>query len=258
MALIKVLPWKGFEPEYWFITEIFQDLRLKKTRVGLALYKSQAERAIDKAKTEDDWAGLIGRQNYDPTIHQVTVDGVGHSLQDLYALVKANTVNTYFNDAVNDVAVTDYPAIPATGAWLPTGSKWNYNGTAVQAKVGHFRTTVNPTTTPPLFSLINATPTAIAWAENQSVIYGDLRTHSGTTYKCIQAHTTQADWTPNLVPALWEVIPSVPGVWQAGIAVLVNEEYTYTPNGLTYKVLQSHTTQVGWEPPNVPALWQQL
>ena len=28
----------------------------------------------------------------------------------------------------------------------------------------------------------------------------------GKLYKCIQAHTTQADWTPDITPALWTVI----------------------------------------------------
>src|SRR5229473_1797439 len=26
-------------------------------------------------------------------------------------------------------------------------------------------------------------------------------------------------------------------------------------NGVEYKCIQAHTSQVGWEPPNVPALW---
>jgi len=29
-----------------------------------------------------------------------------------------------------------------------------------------------------------------------------------------------------------------------------------TYGGATYKCIQAHTSQVGWEPPNVPALWQ--
>ncbi|TDD13935.1 hypothetical protein E1218_33775, partial [Kribbella turkmenica] len=29
-------------------------------------------------------------------------------------------------------------------------------------------------------------------------------------------------------------------------------------NGLTYKCIQGHTSQTGWEPPNVPALWGQV
>src|SRR5712692_331380 len=27
-------------------------------------------------------------------------------------------------------------------------------------------------------------------------------------------------------------------------------------NGVEYKCIQAHTSEVGWEPPNVPALWQ--
>lgn len=42
-----------------------------------------------------------------------------------------------------------------------------------------------------------------AWAPGQSVSIGDLRTYNGVTYSCIQAHTTQAGWTPPAVPALW-------------------------------------------------------
>ncbi|HWH00379.1 MAG TPA: carbohydrate-binding protein, partial [Pilimelia sp.] len=33
---------------------------------------------------------------------------------------------------------------------------------------------------------------------------------------------------------------------------------TVTYNGVTYRCWQSHTSQSGWEPPNVPALWQRV
>lgn len=29
---------------------------------------------------------------------------------------------------------------------------------------------------------------------------------NGTLYRCLQAHTSQADWTPDVVPSLWTVI----------------------------------------------------
>ena len=32
----------------------------------------------------------------------------------------------------------------------------------------------------------------------------------------------------------------------------------FISNGFTYKCLQAHTSQVGWDPPNVPALWQKI
>jgi chitinase len=44
--------------------------------------------------------------------------------------------------------------------------------------------------------------------------------------------------------------------WVAGHAYKVGDQVTYA--GISYKCLQAHTSLVGWEPPNVPALWQHL
>ncbi|WP_084959218.1 carbohydrate-binding protein [Thermoactinospora rubra] len=42
--------------------------------------------------------------------------------------------------------------------------------------------------------------------------------------------------------------------WKAGTAYAVGALVTY--NGVTYRCLQAHTAQIGWEPPGTPALWQ--
>src|SRR5688572_5574163 len=44
------------------------------------------------------------------------------------------------------------------------------------------------------------------------------------------------------------------GPWAPNVAYAVNDTATY--GGSTYKCLQAHTSLTGWEPPNVPALWQ--
>ena len=41
--------------------------------------------------------------------------------------------------------------------------------------------------------------------------------------------------------------------WEAGTAYAVDDRRKY--EGLLYKCVQAHTSQLGWEPPNVPALW---
>src|SRR5260370_442559 len=41
--------------------------------------------------------------------------------------------------------------------------------------------------------------------------------------------------------------------WQPWTAYTAGTLVTF--NGTTYKCIQSHTSQPGWEPPNVPALW---
>jgi hypothetical protein len=50
--------------------------------------------------------------------------------------------------------------------------------------------------------------------------------------------------------------PPPPGTsaWAPGVAYTVGELVTY--EGHTYKCLQSHTSEVGWDPVDAPALWQ--
>ncbi|GAA1359419.1 MULTISPECIES: lytic polysaccharide monooxygenase [Catellatospora] len=50
--------------------------------------------------------------------------------------------------------------------------------------------------------------------------------------------------------------PPAGGTWAAGTAYAVGATVTY--GGLSYRCLQAHTALAGWEPPNVPALWQRI
>src|SRR5215471_12901601 len=42
--------------------------------------------------------------------------------------------------------------------------------------------------------------------------------------------------------------------WQPNTSYSVGSLVMF--NGVEYKCIQAHTSLVGWEPPNVPALWQ--
>ena len=44
------------------------------------------------------------------------------------------------------------------------------------------------------------------WAIGRAYSAGDRVQYGGTLYKCVQAHTSQADWTPDATPALWVVV----------------------------------------------------
>jgi len=71
-------------------------------------------------------------------------------------------------------------------------------------------------------------------------------------------------WAPGLDPRWWEDLTPVvePPIgetpaWDGNAkAYAVNDEVTY--EGFTYKCLQAHTSQAGWTPVVVPALWQKL
>ncbi len=46
---------------------------------------------------------------------------------------------------------------------------------------------------------------ATAWAANKGYATGALVQYQGKVYSCLQAHTSQAGWTPSAVPALWQL-----------------------------------------------------
>ncbi|MET7421651.1 lytic polysaccharide monooxygenase [Dactylosporangium sp. NPDC005555] len=60
--------------------------------------------------------------------------------------------------------------------------------------------------------------------------------------------------TPTPTPTATQ--PPAGGTWAAGTAYAVGARVTY--GGVTYQCRQAHTAIAGWEPPNVPALWQRV
>ncbi|HCA85662.1 MAG TPA: serine protease [Streptomyces sp.] len=46
------------------------------------------------------------------------------------------------------------------------------------------------------------------------------------------------------------------GTWAAGTVYTAGDQVTY--GSATYRCLQGHQAQAGWQPPNVPALWQRV
>ena len=45
-----------------------------------------------------------------------------------------------------------------------------------------------------------------AWATDTAYVVGDRVQYNGVLYKCVQAHTSQADWMPDATPALWVIV----------------------------------------------------
>lgn len=72
-----------------------------------------------------------------------------------------------------------------------------------------------------------------AWVAGASVQVGQRYQYGGQLYKVVQAHTTQADWTPDKTPALWAAVAADPqqGTLDNPIPAVRGMEYIY---GLYY------------------------
>ena len=97
-----------------------------------------------------------------------------------------------------------------------------------------------------LAALANAYP---AWQAGEAVAVDDLRSYGDMLWKATQAHTTQADWQPDVAVSLWvrtappDVIPEWRQPLGAHDAYPVG--YQVTHNG---QVWTSNTAANVWEP----------
>lgn len=173
-------------------------------------------------------------------------------------------------------ATITYPPLPDAGEQVESGQIYTHGEGLVMARQNHTRTNDDPADVLALFIAYRHPEKGLGWIPAETVEVGTLREHDGRMYRARQGHTTQDDYRPPDVPALWHPVEAAADdedidtatddtgddalregadypEWQAGVDVSVGEVYTY--DGATYRVVQAHTTQVGWEPPTVAALW---
>lgn len=94
------------------------------------------------------------------------------------------------------------------------------------------------------------------WAIGRAYAVGYRVQHGGTLYKCVQAHTSQADWTPDATPALWVVVsideyPEWVQPTGAHDAYNTGDKVSY--NGTLYKSLIDGNV---YSPDAYPAGWE--
>lgn len=147
-----------------------------------------------------------------------------------------------------------YKPLPDSG-WLEAGSIYGYGGGLVIVRQAHSRTADAPADVPALFTVYRAGgPDVLEWVAGEKVETGTRRTYGGKTWAAVQGHYTQADYQPDKTPALWkEVTAGGPGEWDFPVAYKVDDVVTY--GSAQYRCVQGHTSQAGWTPDVVPALW---
>ncbi|HLZ58871.1 MAG TPA: carbohydrate-binding protein, partial [Ktedonosporobacter sp.] len=141
-------------------------------------------------------------------------------------------------------------------------------------------TPTTPTATPVPTSTPTPIPGVQPWNGNgHHYNVGDQVSFQGNVYKCLQAHTSQPDWSPTAAPSLWQLVGSggggptptpaptmtptpptptpVPGVlpWDSnGHHYNVGDQVSF--QGHVYRCLQAHTSQPDWSPTAAASLWQ--
>lgn len=92
----------------------------------------------------------------------------------------------------------------------------------------------------------------------KAVAVGDVVQYQGNLYRCVQAHTTQADWRPNVTPALWVRFHEVEDGPQPWVQPVGAHDAYNAGDKVTYKgnVYESLINANVWSPEAYPAGWK--
>ncbi len=94
------------------------------------------------------------------------------------------------------------------------------------------------------------------WEVGVAYAAGDLVRFEGIIYVAIQGHTSQADWAPPIVPALWQTpTPATPPAVEWTPNTIYDEGSEVTFEGETFRARFTFTSFAGQFPPLLPALW---
>ncbi|MFJ3789584.1 M28 family peptidase [Kitasatospora sp. NPDC090091] len=217
---------------------------------GYAAGASATKSSAQAAK----WGGTAGRA-YDSCYHSAcdttgninataldrSADGVAYTLWK--TSVGGGQPSSDFSIAVN----------PATGTTPPGGS---VSATVSTATTSGSAQTVN--------LAVSGAPSGVTASVSPSSVQSggsatlNVAVGSGTaagTYTLTVTGTGAATHTTTYSLVVG-TDPNPGGTWTPGTTYRAGDVVTF--NGVSYRCIQGHTAQVGWEPPIVPALWQQI
>lgn len=99
-----------------------------------------------------------------------------------------------------------------------------------------------------------------SWYSGIAYLADERVQYNGKLYRCVQAHTSQADWEPDRTPALWTEVakPGEIPVWKqptgAQDAYMTGDKVWYPEKDTTvYVSLIDNNT---WSPEAYPAGWE--
>ena len=96
------------------------------------------------------------------------------------------------------------------------------------------------------------------WAPDLSVKKDERYQYNNVLYRVVQAHTTQANWTPNQTPALWVKVSL--DEWPEFVQPTGAHDAYNTGNKVTYKGEHyvCKTDSCVWSPDDYPDAWEKV
>lgn len=220
------------------------------------------------ARSRAWWAAILGRKKYPQDVTEYLYGRTGTEQGDVAVVVPErdeylDTLLRLDQMTADEIAalVSLYPDWSGDSVDYGEGDIVAYGGTLYRIVTPHTsQGSWAPDVAPALWEPCAPDGVIPEWQQptgaHNSYPLGAKVTYDGKVWEStVDANT----WQPGVFG--WIVVgddggeePSEPDAWQAGVSYAVDDEVTY--DGATYRCVQAHTSQVGWTPVAVPALWQ--
>jgi hypothetical protein len=101
----------------------------------------------------------------------------------------------------------------------------------------------------------------LPWKVGETYVNGDMRRDEGKLFRCLQGHTSQAEWKPLMVPALWVEV-AAPGEYREIKENMLSTEafakdeigWYKTEDNLWKSLIDANV----YTPDSYPAGWEQV
>lgn len=142
---------------------------------------------------------------------RIAIEGVtpvGDVTASGHVLVGGEGPNAYL-EAVRPYA-KEFPELPRTGL-VVGGQTYDAGGVPVLCRRSHVRTGASPSPEDATdrYIIYKAEPHIVEWTAKEEVLRGEVRGYKGGKYRCLKAHTTRLDETPDR-SELWAAVDAPP------------------------------------------------
>ncbi|MGA4837697.1 M20/M25/M40 family metallo-hydrolase [Streptomyces sp. G45] len=216
---------------------------------GYATGASDTKSAAEAAK----WGGTAGRP-YDPCYHSGcdTTDNISATALDRSTDGIAYTIwKTAVNDKPAPADDFSISADPASGTVEP-GSSAKVTVSTTTTSGSPQKVSLSASGTPEGVRVTFA-PTSVQSGESSTAT---VEVAAGTPSGTYTLSLTGAGTVSHATTYTLTVSSTGETTWELGATYAAGDVVTY--NGVRYRCIQGHTAYPGWEPPNVPALWEEI
>jgi len=152
-----------------------------------------------------DYALILAKADAFELNHPSTI----YTNDDVEVITASDAAETELKLTKATTVSTALPDLPNVGELVQKDRLYAFDGKIYKCVQEHIRTIYSPEETLALFNVYRKEEDNLQWISGEKVIRDSIRIYNNKSYRCIQDHVTQSDWTPDkTLGVLWQEVVS--------------------------------------------------